>query len=190
MTESASPLQTVGVQSVASAPLDTNRFESLYREHAGYVLFSLRRLGVHERDLEDLAHELFIVVARKLDEHDPSRPLRPWLFGIAFRVALDYRRSARFRREQLDNDDAEPVDVSPGADQLMEVAEKQRLVHRALDTLRMEQRAVFVLHDLDGTKVPEIATALGIPLNTAYSRLRLAREQFASAVRELARGGR
>ncbi len=154
------------------------------------MLHSLRRLGVHERDLEDLAHDLFIVVARKLEEFDESRALRPWLFGIAFRVALDYRRSARFRREQLDDVAADPIDARPAADEQLEMAEKQRLVLAALDTLRIEQRAVFVMHDLDGTPVPEIATVLGIPLNTAYSRLRLARDQFASAVRELKRSDR
>ena len=166
------------------------RFEAVYRDQVGYVLHSLRRLGVHDRDLEDLAHDLFIVVARKLDDHDKERPIRPWLFGIAFRVALDYRRSARSRREQLGDAASDPVDARPMADAQLEVAEKQRLVLAALDTLRMDQRAVFVLHDLDGTRVPEIAAALGIPLNTAYSRLRLAREQFASAVRELQRGDR
>jgi len=191
VTETNGDLQrsSVGLGAAASTT-ETPHFADVYRENAGYVLHSLRRLGVHDRDLEDLAHDLFIVVARKLDEFDGSRAVRPWLFGIAFRVALDYRRSARFRREQLEDVPGDPVDMRPAADEQLEVAQKQRLVLAALDTLRIEQRAVFVMHDLDGTRVPEIATALGIPLNTAYSRLRLARDQFASAVRELKRSDR
>jgi RNA polymerase sigma-70 factor (ECF subfamily) len=59
------------------------------------------------------------------------------------------------------------------------------LGYRALDELDLAQRAVFVMHDLDGVAIPEIASMLGIPLNTAYSRLRLARTAFDRAVRRL-----
>jgi RNA polymerase sigma-70 factor (ECF subfamily) len=164
-----------------------NPFESVYRNQVGYVIHSLRRLGVMERDLEDLAHDVLIIVARKFHEYDESRPIRPWLFGITFRVALDYRRSARQRNGQVVVP-GEMTDQSPAADAELELKEMQRWVLEALDTLSIEQRAVFVLHDIDGTPVPEIATVLHIPLNTAYSRLRLARNQFGAAIREL-KGG-
>ena len=58
---------------------------------------------------------------------------------------------------------------------------------RALDRVDIGRRAVFILADLEGRAVPEIATELGIPLNTAYSRLRLAREEFAAAALRLAK---
>jgi RNA polymerase sigma-70 factor (ECF subfamily) len=51
---------------------------------------------------------------------------------------------------------------------------------KALDTLDLDRRAVFVLHELDELSMPEIAAALSIPLNTAYSRLRLARADLAA----------
>jgi RNA polymerase sigma-70 factor (ECF subfamily) len=182
--------QTKSVPDRASSPRELDRFEALYRAEAGYVLHSLRRLGVEDRDVEDVAHDTFVIVGRKLAEYDAARPLRPWLFGIAFRVALDYRRSARVRRERLNlpHEAQEVVDGRPSADAHVERADAQRLVLAALETLRLEARAVLILHDIDEVSVPDVATALGIPLNTAYSRLRLARAQFEAAVRELSRG--
>jgi RNA polymerase sigma-70 factor (ECF subfamily) len=182
--------QTNTVPDRAPLPQQGDRFEALYRAQAGYVMHSLRRLGVEERDVEDVAHDTFVIVGRKLADYDVARPVRPWLFGIVFRVALDYRRSARVQKERLDplHEAQEVVDGRPPADAHVERADAQRLVLAALETLRLEARAVLILHDIDEVPVPEVATALGIPLNTAYSRLRLARAQFEAAVRELSRG--
>jgi len=79
----------------------------------------------------------------------------------------------------------EPPASTPESEERASREEKRALVAAVLEALSMDQRAVFVLHDLEERAVPEIATMLGIPLNTAYSRLRLAREQFAAAVRRL-----
>ena len=151
---------------------------------------TLRRLGVQERDLEDLCHDVFVVVFRNLDVYDARRPIRPWLFGIAFRVASDYRRSARHRREARRRRDEVGACPAPPADEVMLRRERQRLVVRALEELELDRRAVFVMHDIDGHVMPDIAAALGVPLNTAYSRLRLARADFAAAVKRVQGGGR
>ncbi len=174
----------------AGAPPD---FPTLYRSEFAYVWKTLRRLGAPARDMEDLAHDLFVVVHRHLAEYDPRRPLRPWLFGIAVRVLSDYRRTFRNSRELLDRRTAagEAIDGAPPADERLADAQARALLMTALDELPLDRRAVLVMHDLDGVGVPEIATALEIPLNTAYSRLRLARADLAAAVRRprAARGG-
>ncbi|WP_394822190.1 RNA polymerase sigma factor [Pendulispora albinea] len=159
-------------------------FRSIYDAELNYVWQSLRRLGVRPSDLEDVAHDVFVTVHRKLSDYDPFRPLRPWLFGIAFRIASDYRRTSRFQREVFDGE-PEREDPSPSVDAQLETMEAHRLVMAALDTINLDQRAVFILHELDGQTAPEVATALGVPLNTVYSRLRLARKAFASAVAHL-----
>jgi RNA polymerase sigma-70 factor (ECF subfamily) len=165
-------------------------FTSVFAEQLGYVVRSLRRLGVPERDLEDVAHDTFIVVHRKLVEYDTSRPLRPFLFGIAYRVASDYRRRARHRYERLVDPPAPPQAAS-SPEQALDVAQHQRLVLAALQGLDPERCAVFVMMDIDSHAAPEVATALAIPLNTVYSRLRIARGEFAAAVQRLQhRGGR
>src|SRR5689334_8515619 len=74
-------------------------FRAIFEAEFAYIFNTLRRLGVREPDLEDVTHDVFITVNRLLSEFDPSRPLRPWLFGFAFRVASDYRRLARHIRE-------------------------------------------------------------------------------------------
>lgn len=165
-------------------------FRALFEAEFAYVLNTLRRLGVRESDLEDVTHDVFIIVHRLLPEYDPERPLRPWLFGVAFRVASDYRRLARHMREVPEEPMDEPADPSLPADEQIASAQARRLVINALDELELDRRAVLVLHDIDGQAMPQIAEALGIPLNTAYSRLRLGREQFRAAVnRAKLRGG-
>lgn len=169
---------------LAAQPSQQFDFTSVFDTHFDYVWFTLRRLGVPPRDLDDVAHDVFLLVYQNLHKYDAARPLRPWLFGFAYRVAADYRRLARHRVETLDAI-TEAVDVAPSA--VDRAASRQALdvVWTALEQLHLDQRAVFVLHDVEEYSVPEIADALQIPLNTAYSRLRLAREQFTKAMLRL-----
>lgn len=159
-------------------------FEATYRSELAWVQRTVLRLGARERDAEDLVHDVFCAVYRAFDAYDPARPLRPWLFGFAFRVVSDYRRKAAFSRELADDGamaDARPSPV-PEPDALVERRERLSLLFAALDSLPLDQRAVFVAVELDEAPVPEVAAALGIPLNTCYSRLRLARARFLAAI--------
>ena len=156
----------------------------IFEEHFDYLWNRLRRLGVREADLEDLIHEVFIKVHARFAEYDPSRPIRPWLFGFAFRVAADYRRLARHRVEVLGSS-IEPADATSSADARMEAVEDRALVAAALDRVDLDRRAVLLMHDIDEVPVPAIARELGIPVPTAYSRLRLAREDLTAAVTHL-----
>ncbi|MHB8419923.1 MAG: RNA polymerase sigma factor [Myxococcales bacterium] len=168
-----------------SAGLAPEQFPALYEAALPYVWKSLLRLGVAEADAADLAHEVFITAYRALGDFDTSRPVRPWLFGIAVRVTANYRRLARHARE-IPDQDADAADGAPDPEGQAMASQDRELVLAALDRLSADQRAVFVMHEIDEHAMPEIAEALGVPLNTAYSRLRLARAAFASAVRSLA----
>ena len=163
-------------------------FRSIFGAHSAYVWHSLQRLGIAKADLEDLTHDVFLQVYRQLEQYDQSRPIRPWLFAFAFRKASEHRRKARVRLEVImggtDSEDPAPTALDRVLQQ-----EALDLGHRALAEVDIEQRAVFVLHELDGVSMPEIASALGVALNTAYSRLRLARAAFAKAVRRLRLNG-
>lgn len=158
-------------------------FDAVYEAEFSFVCRTLRRLGATLHEVPDLAQDVFLVVLRRLADFDPSRPLRPWLFGIAYRVVLDDRRLARRKREFLgfaaDWDDR--VAVGDGA----AATEARATVLRALAELDTDMRAVIVMHDIEEFTMPEIAAALSIPLNTGYSRLRIARERFGRAVRKL-----
>jgi RNA polymerase sigma-70 factor (ECF subfamily) len=159
-------------------------FTAIFDQHFDYVWFTLRRLGVESRDLDDLAHDVFIQVYQHLDRYDSARPLRPWLFGFACRLASDYRRLARHRRERLD-EPRDGVDAAPSAAERMVTRQMLDLAWTALEQLDLDRRSILVLHDVEGYSIPEVAEVVGIPLNTAYSRLRLARDQFAKAVQRL-----
>src|SRR6478609_6766804 len=155
---------------------------AIFEQEFRYVWNSLRRFGVHERDLEDVTHEVFVRVHDQLELFDEGRPLRPWLFGIALGLATNYRRLARHRVD-LPGELPDVADATERADESVERREQAELVHAALLKVSLEQRAVLVLHELDGYAIPEVATSLGLSLNTAYSRLRLGRESFRSAFR-------
>lgn len=180
----ASPSASWAAEEVMPAPPPRPEFPAIFREHLGYVWHALRRLGVRERDLEDVTHDVFVAVFKKLEQYDPERPLRPWLFGFAFRFASDYRDLARHRREVTD-EGHEALDPSPSALDGVLLNEAVAVARRALGELELGRRAVFILHELDECAMPEVAEALGIPLNTAYSRLRLARADLAATVRRL-----
>ena len=147
------------------------------------MLRTLRRLGVTERDVEDMAHEVFAAVHHELPKYDRARPIRPWLFAFCFRIASHYRR--KHRRETLQDAASDVRDPSDAPDALLDQQRMRRLVLLALDEIELDRRAVFVLHELDGFTCQAIADSLEIPLGTVYSRLRLAREDFSAKLRRL-----
>jgi RNA polymerase sigma-70 factor, ECF subfamily len=152
-----------------------------------YVWNTLRRLGVRPADLEDLSHEVFLRVHARLADYDSSRPIRPWLFGFAYRVAADHRRLARHRFEVFGGPVDAAVDPVRPADERIEADEECALIEAGLANMDVDRRAILLLHDVEEQPVPAIAQNLGIPLNTAYSRLRIAREELAAAVTRLRR---
>jgi len=157
---------------------------AIFDTHFDFVWSTLQRLGVREADLEDLAHEVFLKVHARMDDYDPSRPIRPWLFGFAYRVAAGHRRLLRHRIEVYGRD-VEPVDPVRLPDESAEADEERALVRLALEAVDFDRRAVLLLHDGEDVPVPAIAEQLGIPVNTAYSRLRVAREEFEARIRSL-----
>lgn len=185
VSDQASTVSHADAPPHARAPFgEKANFRAFFDENASYVSASLGRLGIAPSDREDLVVEVFVRVHRELARYDESRPLRPWLFAFAARVASEHRRLARHRREIL-GDGRETASTDALPDRAIESAQARQLVGRALDVLDDDKRAVFVLHDLDETPIPEIARVLAIPEGTAYSRLRTARAEFTQAIRRL-----
>jgi RNA polymerase sigma-70 factor, ECF subfamily len=164
----------------SSAPIDIC-FQAYQRE-LNYLLGSLRRLGVLRADLEDVAHEVFLVMHRRWEDYDQQRPLRPWLFGIAFRVvAAQRRRGAR----EVPSDAHEAADFGAAPDDAAAAGETRGLLLKALAHLPLERRAVLLMHDVDEMPMREIAQQLELPLFTAYSRLRKARKELDAALQRV-----
>lgn len=184
MTKSDPPPQEESRQAVSSESDRKRRLAALFEAHYDYVYHSLRKLGVYPSDAEDVAHDMFLTVFTKLDQLDERRSPRPWLFAFAARFASDYRRLARHRATE-DVSQSRIAADSESPEEAASRSEKQSLAMRALETLSMEVRAVFVGYELEELSMKEVAEALAIPANTAYSRLRLAREQLAKACADL-----
>ena len=164
-------------------------FRSVFDAELAYVCHSLRRLGVREGDLEDVAQDLFVAVHARFSEYDRARPIRPWLFSFACRVAANYRRLARHRREVARPDADEGATSLPDPEQSAERSEKRELLLEALETIDFDRRAAFIMHDLDGFTAAQIAEVVGAPENTIHSRVRLARIEMKQAVLAIRRRG-
>ena len=162
-------------------------FRALYDAHFDFVWRSLRRLGVREPDALDLAQKVFLTAYFKLPEFEGRSLVSTWLFGIAQRVASDYRRSALVRREI--STDAAELDAVPGDQQdLSTESEARRRAQAAeaiLNKLPEPQRTVFVLFELEEMSGQDIATLLNVSVGTVRSRLRLARDTFRREVKRL-----
>ncbi len=160
-------------------PLVAPPFRELFVAHFDFVCRTLRRIGIREADVHDVAQELFVAVNRGLASFDQTRPVRPWLVGYAVRFAANYRRLGWNKSSELTDETA------ASSPRLTDRLATRQLVLRGLDALDFDKRTALVLHDMEGVTAPEIAAELGVPLNTVYSRVRLARVAFREALRAL-----
>jgi RNA polymerase sigma-70 factor (ECF subfamily) len=161
-----------------------HELDHLFKEHFPFVWRLLRRLGVRPEALDDATQDVFMVALRRAPEFRGQSSYQTWLFGIACNVAREQRRkgqraSAFEPVEPLENalrsGQASPLEQASQAQAL-------RFVESFLDTLDDAKREVFILAELEQMTAPEIVQATGANLNTVYSRLRAAREAFASLI--------
>jgi RNA polymerase sigma-70 factor, ECF subfamily len=163
-------------------PAPADALGVVYREQFDFVWRSLLRLGMSKAAAEDAAQDVFLVVRRRLVDFDPSRSIRPWLFGIARRVASEHRRSSGRAERRLEL--LPPPVAEPGPDDRVSAVEANELVRRFLADLDDTARMIFVLSDLEGMSGTDISQALGINRNTVYSRLRKTRQRFEAKIRD------
>jgi RNA polymerase sigma-70 factor (ECF subfamily) len=152
-------------------------FDAVYDQGAAFVWRLLRGFGVSEAGVEDAVQDVFIVVHRRLGELEDARAARAWLAQIARRVAHDHRRT-RMRKGGHEPLPEGLRDPAPGPGDHAERREAVALLQAILEALSEESRAVLVMADIVDMTVPEIAEALGLNVNTTYTRLRRARESF------------
>ena len=153
-----------------------------FQKELDYVYRTLRRLGTAASEVDDLAQEVFLALRRCWNDYDQDRPLRPFLFGISFRIASAYERK---RRREVAFGVVEVGDMGPGPDDALQNKQARALVLAALERIPLPRRAVLVMHDIDDVPVSEVAAALDIPLFTVYSRLRKARRELEAAIRRM-----
>jgi RNA polymerase sigma-70 factor (ECF subfamily) len=169
----------------------TDRLTTLFHQHFDLVWRTVRRLGVPPEALDDAAQEVFVIASRRLASIEHGKE-RAFLYGTAVRVASTARR-AQSRRRQAPPPEGEapdPADTAPAADELVDRKRARELLDELVARLPDDTRPVFVLYELEGLTMDEIATCIEVPPGTVASRLRRAREAFQAAVARIDRDAR
>ncbi|HEY5453468.1 MAG TPA: sigma-70 family RNA polymerase sigma factor, partial [Polyangia bacterium] len=157
------------VHSAEPAPAPETSCLEAYNRDLDYLFETLQRLGAGAREVEDLAQEVFVVLHRHWPALDTTRPLRPYLFGVAFRVVCAHRRR-RKREVPWLGLDAEDSGSSPEGQ--LQSKESVALLMAALERVPLPRRAVLVMHELDGVPIADVAERFSISRFGAYARLR------------------
>lgn len=180
MTAASSKIAIAGeaLEATAGERSDGGRLREVAAAHYANVWRFLRALGVPERNVEDAAQEVFLVAARKLEIIQVGAE-KAFLFGTAVNVARHARR--RHAREELasdpDDDSLDPIHHTT-PERSLERKEEWHLLMSLLEGLTEELRTTFVLYEVEGLSIPEIAELLDVSPGTIGSRLRRSRERF------------
>lgn len=167
-------------------------FSEVYRENFAFVWRAVKRLGVSEAHQDDVVQEVFVIVHRRLGTFEGRSSLRTWLYGIAIRVVRDHRKH-RARRDEPTGIDFDALAATEHAGCPMRELERThaaRIVQAILEAMDDDKREVFVLCELEQLTVPEVSEVLGVNVNTAYARLRAAKQFFDAAVARFRAGER
>ncbi len=160
-------------------------FQAVYKQNFDFVWSSARHLGAAADAVDDVVQDVFIVIHGRLGTLQNPEALRSWIYGIVRRTVSDYRRSRRNRDAagaRLGAEVKSTGTCQPSPLDLVERSAELALLESVLAELDESKREIFVMVEVLEMTVPEVVQALEIPLNTAYSRLRLARKLFEEAL--------
>ena len=159
---------------------DDAAFGALVRLHQRRAYAVARAITIEHEDAEDAVQDAFLHAYRALSRFDAAYPFGAWLARIVANAALDLVRRRRVRiTEEI------PADAALPFRDPAESAELKSRLRRALAELPPRQRAVLVLHDVEGYRHAEIGTMLGMPEGTARSDLHHARTMMRRALDDL-----
>jgi RNA polymerase sigma-70 factor (ECF subfamily) len=162
------------------AHADPARVERLFADHYRFIWRTLRRLGVHDAVADDCAQQVFIIASGRLDEIANQKE-RSFLIGVAIRVAANARRAHQRRREDADSDAVMEHASAASPEELLDWKQRREKLDVWLGALSLDLRTPFVLFELEGLSLQEVAELLELPLGTVKTRLRKARAIFLEA---------
>jgi RNA polymerase sigma-70 factor, ECF subfamily len=175
-----------------AARLAARELETLMKDNGRVVHRFLALQGVASRDVPDVAQQVFLLAHRKWRDFRGEASRRAWLFGIARNCAADYRKQ-RGRQQAAHESYGMYMESAPrsvkGPEEQTQASDDLRVLYAVLSELKEPVRNVFVLHEIDGLSMAEIAAIEGIPEQTGYSRLRVAKDAVVRRFAELEGGG-
>lgn len=162
-------------------------FDAIYAENLKYIWRAARRLGVDPADSDDVVQEVFVVAHRRLPEFEGRAEIRTWLYKILVRVVRHYSRSRQRKPGHRPTATLEELEAlrdhtGGGPAEVVERKDAARILDSLLSRLDADKREVFVLAEVEQLSSVAIAEILGENVNTIYSRLRTARQEFERAV--------
>jgi RNA polymerase sigma-70 factor, ECF subfamily len=157
----------------------------LVNDHYDFIWRLLARLNVSSAEVDDAAQQVFMVLVSREQLSIKVGSERAFLYGVALRVAKEFRRKAQNSRNHSGPDPESLVDQRPGVDAMAERSQARRQLDQILEGMPDNLKEAFILFELEDMTVPQIAELLAIPTGTVASRLRRARALFQRAVSEL-----
>jgi RNA polymerase sigma-70 factor (ECF subfamily) len=162
------------------------RLRTMIDRHFDGLWTFCRRLGLAEGDLDDAMQEVIFITSERLADIDAAAE-KSFLFATAFRVASELRRKRANRREVDDEAVGEREDPAPSPEALLDRARARKLLDAVLNGMPIDQRAVFVLYEIEERTMAEIAALLELPMGTVASRLRRGRAYFEASLARMLR---
>ena len=166
----------------SSTSEDARTVEEIYDRHAPQVERWVRRLAGPRLDAEDLLHDVFLVVLRRLHEFRGEAMISTWLFRITEQVIRWRRRNDALRRWLWRQHEQNVIDAQPGVPTPIEEYDRREQnirLYTALDCLPEKYRTAIVLFALEGMPGEEIAALTGTDLGTVWVRIHRARIKLA-----------
>jgi len=162
---------------------DTAAFDELVRRYTSIVYRVLYKILRHEEDTQDALQDTFVSAYRALPRFRQDARFSTWIYRIATNAALMKARARKNNMVSLDHPSEDPdaqsawelPDWSATPDEEIMTGETRRIMEDAIQALPPEQRAAFVLHDIQDLSSAETAQAMGITVSAVNSRLHRAR---------------
>jgi RNA polymerase sigma-70 factor (ECF subfamily) len=162
---------------------DTGAFDELVRRYTSIVYRILYKILRHDEDTQDALQDTFVSAYRALPRFRQDARFSTWLYRIATNAALMKARARKTNLVSLDHPTEDPdaqnawelPDWSATPDEEIMTSETRRIMEEAIQALPPEQRAAFVLHDIQDLSSAETAQAMGITVSAVNSRLHRAR---------------
>lgn len=171
---------------------DKSAFEALILKYQKKIYFLCYRITNDHYSADDLAQEAFVKAYFMLHSFHDGEPFYPWLRKIAINLTLNYLRRKR-REVRISNHDLKRSEISdPFAEDKNSLYDEnliKKRVEKAIHSLPLDQKSVFLLKYYEKLSYKEISKALKIPIGTVMSRLNRARERLKSALFPYLKGG-
>jgi len=168
-----------------------HRFTALLHPHIDIMYRMAWRWTGSEADAEDIVQDVLIRLADRVEEMEHIDQLRPWLLKILYRRYVDHYRSRQRSPLEYQSDmpsNSDPYEDEPTGSLLLDQhpdhrdhihsLQLKRSLQAALEQLDEDQRAVIMLHDVEGYTAVEAAEILNISPGTVKSRLHRARKKM------------